>query len=519
MPKPDAAHLRTEKELAALERRIAQLYKDAADELQTTIDTYFDQFKKRDEEMKALVGTVINGKEWTEQDYKQWRLNQIARGERYQALRDKIAQRMTDANAIAVSYTNDATPGIYSLNRNFGAYTIERVAGNVGFDLWDEQTVRRLIVEHPELMPYYPADRALQRGIDLAWGKKQITANIISSILQGKSIKDMADDLQKRIPTMNRDSAVRTARTAVTGAQNAGRMDSYAAAEKMGIKLKKEWLATLDSRTRHSHAMLDGEQIEPNETFSNGCRFPGDPQGPAREVYNCRCTLVADVDGIDTSDGLRRTRDGLIPDMTYAQWKDFKTSSHSSIIKENNGWRVIADPITQATIDSIPKIVPQGFTNEMADRLQEAYQEILTVAMEQEDTQTEVGAVFNTRMERITEVTIGKSNQIDLRLPNEPYISIHSHPDSLVFSAKDLQMFAANLNMQMMSVVGHDGTIYILQRTDDYDGFLFLKDFLEVQTRLERLAEENKPNEYVSEITSFLERGKNYGTHFDRYRT
>lgn len=53
----------------------------------------------------------------------------------------------------------------------------------------------------------------------------------------------MADDLQKRITTMSRDSAIRTARTAVTGAQNAGRMDSYAAAEKMGIKLKKNgWL-------------------------------------------------------------------------------------------------------------------------------------------------------------------------------------------------------------------------------------------------------------------------------------
>ena len=49
----------------------------------------------------------------------------------------------------------------------------------------------------------------------------------------------MADDLQKRITTMSRDSAIRTARTAVTGAQNAGRMDSYAAAEKMGIKLKR----------------------------------------------------------------------------------------------------------------------------------------------------------------------------------------------------------------------------------------------------------------------------------------
>ena len=76
--------------------------------------------------------------------------------------------------------------------------------------------------------------------IDLAYGKKQITASVTSSILQGKSIKHMADDLQKRITTMSRDSAIRTARTAVTGAQNAGRMDSYAAAEKMGMRLKRE---------------------------------------------------------------------------------------------------------------------------------------------------------------------------------------------------------------------------------------------------------------------------------------
>jgi SPP1 gp7 family putative phage head morphogenesis protein len=179
------------------------------------------------------------------------------------------------------------------VNRNYAAYTIESVAGDVGFDLWDEQTVKRLIKDEPDLMPYYPAKRALNRGIDLAYGKRQISACVTSSILQGKSIKGIADDLQTRIPTMNRTSAIRTARTAVTGAQNAGRIDSYTAAKKMGIKLKKEWLATLDGRTRHSHAMLDGEQVDNEKKFSNGCMFPGDPNGPSAEVYNCRCTLIA----------------------------------------------------------------------------------------------------------------------------------------------------------------------------------------------------------------------------------
>ena len=353
MANSDLGHKLTDKELAKLERRIATLYREAGKELQATIDAYFEQFKKRDEEMKALIGTVQNGKEWTEADYNQWRLNQIGRGERYQAMRDKVAQRATDANAVAVSYTNDATPGIYSLNRNYAAYTIERVTGNIGFDLWDEQTVKRLMVEQPDLMPYYPKDRALKRGIDLAYGKKQITASVTSSILQGKSIKHMADDLQKRITTMSRDSAIRTARTAVTGAQNAGRMDSYAAAEKMGIKLKKEWLATLDARTRHSHAMLDGEQVAQDKKFSNGCRFPGDPQGPPWEIYNCRCTLIAAVDGADTSDGLRRTRDGLISDMTYAQWEASKQGySGKQLSPYHMGSEKSAKDVTKKYIDS-----------------------------------------------------------------------------------------------------------------------------------------------------------------------
>lgn len=348
--KPDYAHRLTDRELAALERRISAIYQEARDGLDETVRAYFESFRKRDEEMKKLIGTIQNGREWTEQDYINWRLAQIGRGERFKSLRDKVAERMTKANETATAYVNDATPGIYSLNRNYAAYTIEQVAGDVGFDLWDEQTVKRLIVEQPGLMPYYPPKRALRRGIDLAWGKKQITASVTSSILQGKSIKGMADDLQTRIPEMNRASAIRTARTAVTGAQNAGRMDSYHAAEKMGIRMKKEWLATLDNRTRHAHAVLDGQQADVDKPFKvNGekIRYPGDPMAAGYLVYNCRCTLVAAVDGVDTSDAQRWVKDQetgesvLIENMTYAEWAGWKKS--------------IAHSINSGTIDVVEK--------------------------------------------------------------------------------------------------------------------------------------------------------------------
>ena len=331
MPNRDLAHELTDEELEKLERRIARVYREARDELNETVKAYFESFRKRDEEMKALIGTIQNGKEWTEQDYKMWRLNQIGRGKRYQALQDKVAERYTKANEVATAYVNDATPGIYSLNRNYAAYTIEKVAGNVGFDLWDERTVRRLIVEQPNLMPYYPKKKALKRGIDLKWGKKQITKSITSGLLQGKSVGNIATDLQARISEMNRASAVRAARTAITSAQNGGRMDSYKAASDMGIKVRKRWVATKDGRTRHAHQKLDGQTVDWDESFTSELgkiRFPGDPRAKPALTYNCRCTLrTVEKPGIEAEPRKMRVRDPktgrnvVVEEMTYEQWE------------------------------------------------------------------------------------------------------------------------------------------------------------------------------------------------------
>ncbi len=331
MAKPDQAHQWTDEELAKLERRIARVYREAWDELDETVKSYFESFRKRDEEMKALIGTEVNGKTWTEDDYKRWRLNQIGRGERYQTLREKIAERMTKANQTAIAYVNDATPEIYSLNRNYAAYTIEKVSGNVGFTLWDESTVRRLIVEEPDLMPYYPKKKALKRGIDLKWGKQQITKSVTSGLLQGKSVGKIATDLQARVFEMNRASAVRAARTAVTGAQNAGRMDSYKAASDMGVKVRKRWVATKDGRTRHSHQKLDGQTVDWDEQFTSELgkiRYPGDPRAKPANVYNCRCTMrTVEAPGIEAEPRKMRVRDPktgknvVVEEMTYEQWK------------------------------------------------------------------------------------------------------------------------------------------------------------------------------------------------------
>ena len=327
MPNRDVAHEQTEKALQALERRIAQVYAEARDGVKQTIEKYWAGLVERDRYMRALVQKG----EITQDYYAQWLENQIGRGERFEALQSQLAERVTNAAETAYAYINDTTPSVYSLNRNYGAYTIERVAGNVGFTIWDESTVRRLLVQQPELMPYYPPQKALKRGIDLEWGKKQIRAAIQSGILRGESIGGIANDLQRRIPDMSRKSALRTARTAVTSAQNGGRMDSYKAAADMGIKVRKRWVATKDSRTRDAHQKLDGKTADWDESFTSKLgeiRFPGDPRAKPALTYNCRCTLrTVEKPGIEAEPRKMRVRDPktgrnvVVAEMTYEQWE------------------------------------------------------------------------------------------------------------------------------------------------------------------------------------------------------
>ncbi len=284
MAKHDEAYRKTQEYLEELEKKIAAEYSKAASEMDSEVQKYFAQFQARDAQMQAR----LQAGDITPQYYQQWRLNQIGRGERMEAMRDKLSGRYADAAQVAQAYINDTTPGIYSLNRNFAAYGIEKACGrDIGFDLLNEQAVRRLIEEEPDIMPYYSPVRARMRGFDLAFGKRQIMKQLTTGILMGESIPKLADRLQNNIPTMLRNSAIRSARTAVTGAQNAGRLKGYLEAEDMGIKLQKCWLATLDDRTRHSHAAIDGETVGVKEYFSNGCMYPGDPQGEPQEVYNC----------------------------------------------------------------------------------------------------------------------------------------------------------------------------------------------------------------------------------------
>lgn len=305
----------TSKMLAELQKRIEEVYETAWSEVGKTASDYFAILKDRyEEQYKAYE----EGK-YTKEQFEAWYLAQVGRGKRWEELRDQLAADLTRANEIAAAYINDTTPGIYSLNANYTAWEIYGSTG-VDFTLVDANTIKELLMSDNLMLP----PSRVPIPVSEAWNSRQLTNALVSGILQGKSIGKIADEFE-RVVNMDRTSALRNARTATTGAQNAGRQDTYNRAVEMGIEMVKEWIATEDGRTRDSHAELDGVRVKVNEKFPNGLEYPGDRSGRPEEVYNCRCTVRAVLPKYEDERASEiEGHEGEHSTETYKEWEDRK---------------------------------------------------------------------------------------------------------------------------------------------------------------------------------------------------
>ena len=126
-------------------------------------------------------------------------------------------------------------------------------------------------------------------GVSVGKLKKTITQEISRGIASGLPYSDIARNINN-VSSSGLSNAKRIARTEGHRIQQTSSRDAQYAVKKKGCDVVKQWDASLDGRTRDSHARVDGEIRELDEKFSNGLMFPGDPSGAAAEVINCRCT-------------------------------------------------------------------------------------------------------------------------------------------------------------------------------------------------------------------------------------
>lgn len=316
----DPGHAEADKLLQKLIREIQREYRTAGKELKEKFAAYMESFEKKDAAMRAKM----EAGDITEKDYKDWRVGQILTGQRWKQMEKVITEDLLNADKIAVSIINGYTPEAYAINHNYGTYEAETGAVlDTSYTLYDRETVERLFRD-PDLLPdYVDHDIFVDLNVPKAerWDKKKINSAILQGVLQGEGIPKIAARLVA-VAGMGANSAIRNARTAMTGAENAGRIDSYKRAESKGIRMVQVWTATLDGRTRDSHRHLDGEKREVGQKFSNGCRYPGDPQGRPEEIYNCRCSVFAEVEGSDVYDASDVSkRANKLEGMSYEEWK------------------------------------------------------------------------------------------------------------------------------------------------------------------------------------------------------
>lgn len=128
-------------------------------------------------------------------------------------------------------------------------------------------------------------------GMDTKRLKKNITQEISRGIASSLPYSDISRNLKNTsgVPLYNAKRIVRTESHRI---QQQSAEDSRHIAKSKGADIVRMWDASLDGRTRDSHARVDGEIRELDEKFSNGLLYPGDPSGSAAEVINCRCVAL-----------------------------------------------------------------------------------------------------------------------------------------------------------------------------------------------------------------------------------
>jgi SPP1 gp7 family putative phage head morphogenesis protein len=384
----------TDKRLKELEERIAEAYKTAEKEITAKMQAYLDRFAKQD---AVMLAKYKNG-EITKAELTEWRTNHFMMGKNWQAVKDSIAGDILKTDAISAGIVNNALIDVYTQNANYAYYELEQGTGTgLSFNLYDRNAVENLLKDNPDFMPHYePKTPIVER-----WNKQHITSEMLQGILQGENIPKIANRMAT-VVGMEKNSAIRNARTYTTSVENKAKMDRYEEAEEMGIDLEKEWMATLDDRTRDSHRELDGVRVANDERFPNGLMYPADPSGDPAEVYNCRCRIVPRIKGRQYD---RSGRANKLGDMSYEEWKRGKEkeqpeqtgASWVDRIKEIQQMDVKDEASIKEAGHLIAEQVHSGYLNDMQEEREKLKTEYTEAINKYHEYDNKIDEIRNTK--------------------------------------------------------------------------------------------------------------------------
>lgn len=226
---------------------------------------------------------------------------------------DKQSEMAVKAIGGALDAGKDAGTAIENLyNRKMDEYLKHSLAGAFingletgavfGLENLDRKEVKAISDEVRRLFQAWVDSYGLELCVDInKTTKKKLRKVLAEAVDEGDSIaeqkKKLIDACEEMFEDDKKYRAVLIARTESCTTMNAGSTMLY---QSEGIE-RKEWVATLDDRTRDAHLMMDGVVIPMGDKFevpatsqSEGAwmEYAGDPTAPASQTCNCRCTVA-----------------------------------------------------------------------------------------------------------------------------------------------------------------------------------------------------------------------------------
>lgn len=163
----------------------------------------------------------------------------------------------------------------------------EETAADAGVSLGDPATVGGAL-----------AAAALTRRVENVQRVNDTTRDAIAeAVYKGAEAGDSIDEIGDRLNGVFDDAeGYRSDTIAASEAVSANNEAGLLAATELGdLVTGKTWYSAQDDQVRPTHQDVDGTTIPLDEAFYVGgsqLMFPGDPEGDASEVVNCRCTLL-----------------------------------------------------------------------------------------------------------------------------------------------------------------------------------------------------------------------------------
>ena len=156
-----------------------------------------------------------------------------------------------------------------------------------------------------EIFANYVRLYAGEKIISIVSGSRDYAKKIIREVLdetieEGVGADETARRIRKRLRQGGVETsqwrALRIARTEVMSASNLGAIEG---ARATGLAMKKYWVATYDNRTRDTHMAVEQQNPkmmdEPFRVGNYDMMQPGDENGGAEEIINCRCAVTFEV--------------------------------------------------------------------------------------------------------------------------------------------------------------------------------------------------------------------------------